>query len=162
MTEESSSRTDDAIFVVNTIRALYRSFPCIPELVNTKLNEFVLSVASTSEGGLLGMALHPDFNNNHYFYVYVTVEKENNTINQVEQWRLSEDRISAERIKVIFDKIEAARYHDGGRIAFGPDGMLYAGTGDARDPDTSQDPDSPNGKLLRLTLDGDKILHIGK
>lgn len=111
--------------------------------------------AASSEGGLLGIALHPDFESNRYFYVYVTVAKNNTTMNQVEQWRLSDDGTSAEQVKVIFDGIDAARNHNGGRIAFGPDGMLYVGTGDATNPESSQDPESPNGKLLRLTPDGE-------
>ena len=56
---------------------------------------------------------------------------------------------------MVFSGIAAASYHNGGRIAFGPDGMLYAGTGDAGDTSSAQDPGSPNGKILRLTPDGD-------
>jgi aldose sugar dehydrogenase len=103
----------------------------------------------------LGLALHPDFNNNRLFYIYVTVEKNNSTVNQVEQWKLSDDGNSAEQVRIVFDGIDAARNHNGGRIAFGPDGMLYAGTGDAARPNKSQDVNSPNGKLLRLTPDGE-------
>jgi aldose sugar dehydrogenase len=114
-----------------------------------------LSTASTSEGGLLGIATHPDFESNRLFYIYVTVEEGGNEMNQVQQWRLSADGTSAEQVKVIFGDIRASRNHNGGRIAFGPDNMLYVGTGDASDPDLSQDPESPNGKLLRLTPDGE-------
>ncbi|NJK86719.1 MAG: PQQ-dependent sugar dehydrogenase [Bacteroidales bacterium] len=110
--------------------------------------------ASTAEGGLLGIALHPQFSSNRLFYVYVTINTNGNPMNQVEQWKLANDGTSAEKIKVIFDGINAARYHNGGRISFGLDGMLYIGTGDAREPNKSQDPKSPNGKLLRVTPDG--------
>ena len=113
-----------------------------------------ISTASTSEGGLMGIAAHPDFISNRLFYIYVTVESGGNATNQVEQWRLSDDGTSAEQVKVIYDGIKASRNHNGGRIAFGPDNMLYVGTGDASDPDLSQDPSSPNGKLLRITPDG--------
>lgn len=114
-----------------------------------------ISTARSSEGGLLGIALHPDFSNNRLFYIYVTVDKGNDPVNQVEQWQLSDDGNSANHIKIIFDNIKASRNHNGGRILFGPDNMLYIGTGDASDPDSSQDPDSPNGKLLRITPDGE-------
>ncbi len=114
-----------------------------------------ISTASTSEGGLLGIATHPDFESNRLFYIYVTVESGGNEMNQVEQWRLSEDGTGAEQVRVIYDGIQASSNHNGGRIAFGPDNMLYVGTGDASDPDLSQDPGSPNGKLLRLTPDGE-------
>jgi glucose/arabinose dehydrogenase len=55
---------------------------------------------------------------------------------------------------VLLDGIAAERYHDGGRIRFGPDGMLYVGTGDAGRPARSQERTSPNGKILRVTTDG--------
>lgn len=57
--------------------------------------------------------------------------------------------------EMLLEGIAAASYHDGGRMAFGPDGMLYISTGDAGRRDTSQDLDSLNGKILRMTLDGD-------
>ncbi len=114
-----------------------------------------VSTANTSEGGLLGIAIHPEFESNRLFYIYVTVNKSGSIMNQVEQWRLSEDGTAAEQVKIVFDSIQAARNHNGGRIAFGPDNMLYVGTGDAGTPDLSQDPDSPNGKLLRLTPEGE-------
>ncbi len=123
-----------------------------PQLMNQPVAS--VQVASTSEGGLLGIALHPDFQNNRLFYMYVTVSSEGEDINQVEQWQLSDDGRSAQKQRTIFAAIQAAGVHNGGRLQFGPDGMLYVGTGDAREPDLSQDPYSPNGKLLRLTPDG--------
>lgn len=114
-----------------------------------------INTANSSEGGLLGIAIHPEFKLNRLFYIYVTVDQNNDTYNQVEQWQLSEDGTSAEQIKVIFNHIRASRNHNGGRILFGPDNMLYIGTGDASSPSLSQKIDSPNGKLLRLTPDGE-------
>ncbi|MFW5831211.1 MAG: PQQ-dependent sugar dehydrogenase, partial [Prolixibacteraceae bacterium] len=131
---------------------LVKDYSGNPQLVNKPVANF--NTASTSEGGLLGIALHPDFAGNRLFYVYVTVE-ENGTTNRVEQWRLSDDGTSAEKIKTIYDGIDAARNHNGGRIKFGPDGMLYVGTGDASNPDNSQDLNNPGGKLLRLTPEGE-------
>src|SRR5690606_30601418 len=123
------------------------------ELINQPVA--TITTANTSEGGLLGIAIHPDFKSNRLFYIYVTVDQGNDTFNQVEQWRLAEDGTTAEQVKVIFDSIQASRNHNGGRIAFGPDNMLYVGTGDASSPSLSQDPESPNGKLLRITPDGE-------
>jgi glucose/arabinose dehydrogenase len=111
-------------------------------------------IASSSEGGLLGIAAHPDFASNRQFYLYVTTEAGGEPENRVERWTLSEDHASATFERVIFGGIPSATYHDGGRLRFGPDGMLYVGTGDAREPSLSQDARSPAGKLLRLTPDG--------
>jgi aldose sugar dehydrogenase len=114
-----------------------------------------LEVAPSSEGGLLGLALHPDFDSNRLFYLYYTVRKQGRPVNRVERWRLSEDARQASAELVIIDDIPAAQYHNGGRLRFGPDGMLYVGTGDAGTPQISQDVSSPAGKILRLTPDGD-------
>jgi len=108
------------------------------------------------EGGLLGITLAPDFEQSRAFYVYYTHQKpEGGEVNRVERWKLSEDSRSASAEKVILDDIPAARNHDGGRMHFGPDGMLYVGTGDAAKPDLSQDLDSLAGKILRITPEGD-------
>jgi aldose sugar dehydrogenase len=111
-------------------------------------------IANSSEGGLLGIAAHPDFATNRWFYLYVTTDADGRAQNRVERWTLAADANTATFERVIFGGIPSAKYHDGGRLRFGPDGMLYVGTGDARDPDLSQDVKSPAGKLLRLTPDG--------
>jgi glucose/arabinose dehydrogenase len=110
--------------------------------------------APTSEGGLLGIALHPDFEATRLFFLYVTARQGGREVNRVERWRLAPDGTTAERERVLLDGIPAATYHDGGRLRVGPDGMLYVGTGDARAPARSQDPRSLSGKILRLTPGG--------
>lgn len=110
--------------------------------------------AADGEGGLMGIALHPDFASNRFFYVYYTARRGDDTINRVARYRLAADGGSAAPERVILDGIPASSNHDGGRIRFGPDGMLYVGTGDAREPDLAQDPRSLAGKLLRVTPEG--------
>lgn len=90
--------------------------------------EVALDVA-TMEGGLLGLAVHPVFEENRWFYVYYTVLKDGAVINQVERWVLSEDAQSAAPDRVVVDDIPALQFHNGGRLRFGPDGLLYVGTG---------------------------------
>ena len=110
-------------------------------------------VTERGEGGLLGLALHPDFASNRAFFLYATVDGDG-TENQVQQWILAEDGLSAAFDSLIFGGIPARQYHNGGRLRIGPDEKLYVGTGDAGDPDSAQDTSSPAGKILRLELDG--------
>jgi aldose sugar dehydrogenase len=122
------------------------------------VGEPVATVSSSgrAEGGLLGLAIHPRFAENHLFYLYYTTEEGGRgEHNRVQRWRLSDDGRSARPDKILVDDIAAARFHDGGRLRFGPDGMLYVGTGDATEPPRSQDLGGRNGKVLRLTPDGD-------
>jgi glucose/arabinose dehydrogenase len=106
----------------------------------------VPGVAASGEGGLLGIAVSPDFSRDNLVYAYYTGEQDNRVV----RFRLS----GGQQPEVIFDGIAKAGFHNGGRIAFGPDGMLYVGTGDAGETQQSQNPSSPNGKILRLTPDG--------
>lgn len=114
-----------------------------------------ISVSATGEGGLLGLALHPQFATNRFMYIYYTADDQGTARNRVERWQLSADFSSARKDRDIITGIPAGKYHNGGRLRFGPDGMLYIGTGDAREPDNSQNPNTTAGKLLRVTADGE-------
>ncbi|MDQ3793188.1 MAG: PQQ-dependent sugar dehydrogenase, partial [Actinomycetota bacterium] len=96
------------------------------------------------EGGSLGLAVSPDYERDGYVYAYYTTAGDNRVV----RFRLGEEP------DPILTGIPFNSYHDGGRIAFGPDGMLYVATGDAGDPSSSQDRSSLAGKILRLTPDG--------
>jgi glucose/arabinose dehydrogenase len=97
------------------------------------------------EGGLLGLAVAPSYATDRYVYAYLTAANDN---------RIVRFRLDGGAPEVLFTGITKAGVHNGGRIAFGPDGMLYAGTGDASERGSAQNPDDPNGKILRLTPDG--------
>lgn len=116
-----------------------------------------VEVAAAGEGGLLGIQKHPDYEDNHRFYIYVTADSDGDVVNRVELWQLSQDgeALSASRKRVILDDIPASRFHNGGRMRVGPDGMLYVGTGDAQNPENAQDPQVLAGKVLRLTPSGE-------
>lgn len=111
-------------------------------------------VSAEAEGGLLGLALDPEHARNRAFYMYMTAGTKGGAANRVERWVLAADHRSARRDAVLIDDIPAARFHDGGYLTFGPDQMLYIGTGDAREPDLAQDRSSLAGKILRVTRDG--------
>ena len=111
-------------------------------------------VAPVGEGGLLGMALHPNFEQNRWIYLYFTALGGGDKlfINRVLRYRLEDDGLSEKT--VIIDNIPGASNHNGGRIAFGPDGHLYIATGDAQMQSQASDTNSLNGKILRLRDDG--------
>jgi len=106
------------------------------------------------EGGLLGIAVDPNFAMNRSVYLYYTAQIDGKTLNRVARWVLSEDGLGASEAAVVVDNIEARRFHNGGRLRIGPDGYLYIGTGDAGEPELSQDPQRLAGKILRVALDG--------
>lgn len=117
-------------------------------------------VKHIGEGGLLGMALDPDFSNNRFIYLYSTTQAGNEIKNKVERYKFNDDKLSDQ--KILVDNIKGSRNHGGGRIAFGPDGYLYVTTGDAENPSLAQDINSLNGKILRIDKDGKvEIYSIG-
>ncbi|HXX56581.1 MAG TPA: PQQ-dependent sugar dehydrogenase [Thermodesulfovibrionales bacterium] len=111
-----------------------------------------LNVAAIGEGGLMGLALHPEFPRQPYVYAMHTYEKDGRLCNRV--IRLKDDGDTGTFDRVVIDNIPGGRFHDGGRIAFGPDGMLYITTGETFQADLSQDLSSLGGKILRVTPEG--------
>jgi glucose/arabinose dehydrogenase len=110
-------------------------------------------VKQIGEGGLHGITLHPDFTNNHFVYVYYTYGQNIiGTQNRVVRFRYDQSTLIEKTI--IVDMIPGALFHDGGRIKFGPDKMLYITTGDAQNPSLVQDINSLAGKILRVTDSG--------
>ncbi len=105
-------------------------------------------VAAVGEGGLLGLAV----DSHGRLYVYST----GTDGNRLQRFEVTGEpgSLALGQPETLVDGIASASYHDGGRIAFGPDGMLYVAIGDAGRRDSSQDLESLNGKILRMTPDG--------
>ncbi|WP_098746731.1 PQQ-dependent sugar dehydrogenase [Paenibacillus sp. EZ-K15] len=109
-------------------------------------------VAHQGEGGFLGFALAPDFQNSGKGFAYHTYNQDGKVMNRLvllkqegNQWTESH---------VFLERIPGSNVHNGGRIAIGPDGMLYVTTGDSGEGELAQNQESLAGKILRLTLDG--------
>ena len=109
----------------------------------------ITTAVPQGEAGLLGTAVSPDFATDRTLFFYLTTATDNRVVKaQLDGSRLGET-------SVVLDGIPAGFIHDGGRIAFGPDGHLYVTTGETGDPELAQDPDSLAGKILRITADGE-------
>ena len=106
-------------------------------------------VVPGGEGGLLGVAVLGSSDGAVDLALYATAADDNRVL------RGTLDGSTLGELRPILTGIPKAGNHDGGRLAVGPDGSLYVTTGDAGDPPSAQDPDSLNGKILRITADGD-------
>ena len=105
-------------------------------------------MTTDGEGGLLGVAVDPRWDTNHYVYFMHTASEGNRVV------RMTYDGSSLTGYTILLQGIKKNRYHNGGRILFGPDGYLYVTTGEAQTPSLAQDKNSLNGKILRMTTDG--------
>ncbi|GAB3403875.1 PQQ-dependent sugar dehydrogenase [Schumannella luteola] len=108
----------------------------------------VPGVVHQGEGGLLGLAEHSD-GSMRWLYAYLTTQNDNRIVRMP-----LGDELGLGTPQIVLKGLAKAANHDGGRIAFGPDGMLYATVGDAGEPARAQDRSSLNGKILRMTPTG--------
>ncbi len=121
-------------------------------LIGEDVQKFLVpNVEHLGEGGLLGMALHPDFENNRWIYIYKTSRVNEQIQNIVERFEFNDELTNS---TIILDGIPASQNHNGGRMAFGPDGQLYITTGDAQNSMLAQDLNSLAGKILRIQDNG--------
>lgn len=133
-------------------RLIFNERPGRISIVNMETKAVTLlmtrDISAKAEGGLLGLAVDPDFANTRYIFIYETVESGNRIV------RLKFDNEILSENKILLDSIPKKLFHDGGILRFGPDGYLYVGTGDARDPNSAQDLTSNAGKILRMDKEG--------
>ncbi|ADJ49530.1 glucose/sorbosone dehydrogenase [Amycolatopsis mediterranei S699] len=111
----------------------------------------VPNVQSTDgEGGLTGLAVSSTYGSDHWLYIMHTSPSDNRIV----RIKLENDKLTTSSEQILLSGILRNKFHDGGRLRFGPDGKLYAGTGDAQNGDNAQNTTSLNGKVLRLNPDG--------
>ncbi|BAG18836.1 putative oxidoreductase [Streptomyces griseus subsp. griseus NBRC 13350] len=116
----------------------------------------VPGVSPAGEGGLLGLAVSTTFGADQSVYAYFTTTSDN----RIARMSYDEKRPAGQQLgapDTILRGIPKGRIHNGGRIAFGPDRMLYAGTGETGDTGLAQDKESLAGKILRMTPDGEPV-----
>jgi glucose/arabinose dehydrogenase len=111
-----------------------------------------LDVEEIGEGGQLGLALDPDFEENGYLYAYYTTLEDGEPVNRLV--RLVERGGEAREEDRVLLEGPAASIHNGGRVAVGPDGKLYATMGDVSETATAQDREALAGKIVRVETDG--------
>ncbi|MGI5412524.1 PQQ-dependent sugar dehydrogenase [Streptomyces chartreusis] len=131
-----------------TERDSFKVFRLTKDGTKTQVGSVPNAVTTDGEGGLLGVAVDPGWATNHRVYFMHTAAEGNRIA------RMTYDGSSLGGYTVLLQGIKKNRYHNGGRLAFGPDGLLYASTGDAQTSSLAQDSNSLNGKILRLTTEG--------
>jgi glucose/arabinose dehydrogenase len=113
----------------------------------------VPGVAPAGEGGLMGIAVSPEYASDHMIYAYFTSESDNRIVRML----YDPEKPAGEQLgapDTVLRGIPKGTNHNGGRLAFGPDRMLYASTGERYEGPLAQDKDSLGGKILRMTPDG--------
>ncbi len=114
----------------------------------------IIGTTARGEGGLMGIALHPDWPNPRWVYLMYTYTADGNTYNRVSRFTDTGRGLTGET--AVVTGIAGSTIHNGGIIRFGPDKMLYIGTGDGHVPERAQDLTSYSGKILRVTPEGNR------
>ncbi|RCG25944.1 oxidoreductase [Sphaerisporangium album] len=131
-----------------TERDSFKVFKVTLAGARTQVGTVPNAMTTDGEGGLLGVAVDPNWNSNHYVYFMHTASEGNRIV------RMTYNGAALSAYTVLVQGIRKNRFHNGGRLAFGPDGYLYATTGDSQQSNLAQDKASLNGKVLRMRTDG--------
>ncbi|MFS0863700.1 PQQ-dependent sugar dehydrogenase [Fredinandcohnia sp. 179-A 10B2 NHS] len=145
------TKTNGAFYITQRIGKIFE----IDEATGSKKQQslrLTKEVLHEGEGGLLGFALAPDFDDSRLAYAYHTYLENNKIFNRVILVEKAGDTWEEKAVHI--DRIPGGIIHNGGRLRIGPDMKLYVTTGDAGVADSAQDPRGLAGKILRLNLDG--------
>ena len=141
-------------YALVTQRDTFQVFKLTPSGTKTLVGTVPSSVTTDGEGGLMGCAASPTWNgttDTDWFFMH-TSNDGGTTQNRVVKMTFNGTSLTSRT--VILGGIRSSRFHNGGRIRFGPDGFLYVSTGDSQQQDLAQDVNSLNGKILRITKTG--------
>lgn len=139
---------DDAIWVTERGGTISRVDPGTGAIARVGS----LAVAEVGEGGLMGLAFHPDWPSQPWIYVMHSYAAAGGVRNRLARLRFEGGSLGAPQ--ALLDDIPGSSIHNGARVVVGPDRFLYVSTGDAGAPALAQNRTSLAGKILRLTLDG--------
>ena len=145
----------DRIFVVQK-RGRIKVMPNQDDAVATDFIDLRDQVTDWGDGGLVGMAFHPEYGTNGLFYVFYT---HGDFFSRVSEFRVSADPnvADADSERLLWEESQPATNHNGGQLAFGPDGMLYIGLGDGGGAGdqfgNGQDPTTWLAAILRIDVD---------
>ena len=114
-------------------------------------------LSGAAEAGLMGFVLKPDFPESGEAFAFYTYDDASGPASRIVTLR--RDNEAWTETEIHLDRVPSGRVHHGGRLAFSPDGVLFATIGDRMAPDTAQDPDSPNGKIVRMEPGGTFRIH---
>ncbi|MEU6714533.1 PQQ-dependent sugar dehydrogenase [Nonomuraea sp. NPDC046802] len=140
----------DGTYALVTERDTFRVFKVTPSGTKTQVGTVPNVQTTGGEGGLMGLDFSPTWNgttDQEVFFMHTASEG-----NRVAKMNFNGTALSG--YASILQGIDKNRYHNGGRIRFGPDGYLYVTTGDAQSSGNAPDLDSLNGKILRITKTG--------
>jgi Raf kinase inhibitor-like YbhB/YbcL family protein len=114
----------------------------------TNVGKVTEAVGTNGEGGLMGLEISPNFATDNYVYIMHTAGNGNRIVRA----KFENNQIGPREI--LLQGIPKSRFHNGGRLRFGPDGKLWATTGDAQNGDNAQNLNNNAGKILRINPDG--------
>ncbi|MEU5978675.1 PQQ-dependent sugar dehydrogenase [Streptomyces sp. NPDC047315] len=134
---------------VYTERNTFNVYRLTKSGTKTLLGKVPNSQTTGGEGGLMGVEVSPNFATDRYLYFLHT----SGDGNRIARMKL-ESNNTLSGYTVLLDGMQKSRFHNGGRLRFGPDGKLYASMGDAQNPSLAQNRNSLNGKILRINQDG--------
>ncbi|MEU0371153.1 PQQ-dependent sugar dehydrogenase [Streptomyces sp. NPDC006283] len=130
-------------------RETFKIFKLTQDGAKTLVGSVPDSATTGAEDGVLGIAVSPNWDEDHYLYILHTTGTDNRVA------RMTYDGSTLGGYTTLLTGIRKNRIHNGGRLKFGPDGYLYAATGDSNQRPLAQDKDSLNGKILRMTAEGE-------
>ncbi len=156
---EFSHEGSSLVYIVSRSGYIERFDRNDPEGTLERWFELPIDVFLLSEGGLLGLAFHPDFPDNNSFFVYFTYDDEGQFKSRLSRFRVINGVADEESEEVILEFDQPASNHNGGSLEFGPDGYLYISSGDgggSGSRENSQDLTNLLGAILRIDIDTDE------